>query len=209
MIEDFDYNQMLAGELYLAGGILPENRSTAGKIIAQKLNQTPFENKAEIATLTQQLFGKIGKNSVVTPPVYVDYGRHVEIGDDFYANLDCLFLDVNKIIIGNHVMLGPRVALYTAGHPTVAKVRNTELEFGLPIVIKDNVWVGGSTTILPGVTIGENAVIGAASVVTKDVPANTIVAGNPAKIIRQIDEKEKVYWQQKMADYHLKKSQQN
>lgn len=204
MKEDFDYTQMLAGDLYIAGNILPENKSIHGKKIVQKINNTPIEQTETIVALERQVFGKTGSNLYVTPPFQVDYGRHVEIGNNFYANMDCIFLDINKIIIGDNVMVGPRVSFYTAGHPIDAEIRIEELEFGLPITIEDNVWIGGSATILPGVTVGRNSIIAAGAVVTKDVPSNSIVGGNPARLIRVINQDDKQYWNKKKQEYQLK-----
>ncbi|KEY62770.1 sugar O-acetyltransferase [Lactococcus cremoris] len=204
MKEDFDYKQMLAGDLYIAGNILPENKSIHGKKIVQKINNTPIEQTETIVALERQVFGKTGNNLYVTPPFQVDYGRHVEIGNNFYANMDCIFLDVNKIIIGDNVMVGPRVSFYTAGHPIDAEIRIEELEFGLPITIEDNVWIGGSATILPGVTVGRNSIVAAGAVVTKDVPSNSIVGGNPARLIRVINQDDKQYWNKKKQEYQLK-----
>lgn len=208
MLRDFEYDQMLAGNLYYAPGIFPENSSMEGKKLVQKINQLPIDKVDEIVELERQLFGKAGESIYVHPPFHVDYGRHTEVGNNFYANMDCVFLDVNKIIIGNNVMLGPRVCLYTAGHPTDAEIRNKELEFGLSIRIEDNVWIGGSALILPGVTIGENSIVAAGSVVTKDVPKDTIVGGNPAKIIRVIGEKDKEKWGNAMMKYSKLKSEE-
>lgn len=110
--------------------------------------------------------------------------------------MDCIFLDVNRITIGNNVMLGPRVGLYTAGHPLDSQIRNEDqLEFGLPIVIEDNVWLGANSIVLPGVTIGKNAVIGSGAVVTKDIPADSVAVGNPAKVIKTLGEADRKYWQ--------------
>ncbi|MCR1900992.1 sugar O-acetyltransferase [Ligilactobacillus apodemi] len=205
-MEDFDYQQMLAGELYVTSEILPQNNARQGKMIAQQINQIPIEDKAKIQELVKKLFGKTGKDPYITPPVYVDYGRHVSVGDNFYANFDCIFLDVNRITIGDNVMFGPRVGLYTAGHPLDSKVRNEDqLEFGLPITIKDNVWLGGNVCVLPGVTIGENSVIGTGAVVTKDIPANSVAVGNPAKVVKTLGEKERKYWEKKRAEYFAAK----
>ncbi len=210
MEKDFEYQQMLAGELYLAGGIIPEHKSVHGKKIAQQINQTPIEDKAKLKALVKQLFGKTGKNYYVTPPVYVDYGRHVSIGENFYANMDCIFLDVNRITIGNNVMLGPRVGLYTAGHPLDSQIRNEDqLEFGLPIVIEDNVWLGANAIVLPGVTIGKNSVIGSGAVVTKDIPADSVAVGNPAKVIKTLGEAERKYWQTQKDKYLTAKEKFN
>ena len=195
---------MLAGDLYIAGNILPENKSIHGNKIVQKINNTPIEQTETIVVLERQVFGKTGNNLYVTPPFQVDYGRHVEIGNNFYANMDCIFLDVNKIIIGDNVMVGPRVSFYTAGHPIDAEIRIEELEFGLPITIEDNVWIGGSATILPGVTVGRNSIVAAGAVVTKDVPSNSIVGGNPARLIRVINQDDKQYWNKKKQEYQLK-----
>lgn len=208
MTRDFDYEQMLAGELYLARNIHPENQSTKGKVLAQKINQTPIDNTEEIIELERQLFGKTCTHFYVNPPLHVDYGRHVEIGENFYANMDCIFLDVNKIIFGDNVMVGPRAGFYTAGHPTDPAVRTKDLEFGLPIIVEDNVWVGANTTILPGVTIGKNSIVAAGAVVTKDVPANTIVGGNPARVIREISKEDKEKWD-KEAERYVEKSKRN
>lgn len=205
MKHDFDYEQMLAGELYLARDISPENGSLEGKQLAQKINSIPLENREEIVALEKQLFGKTGDSIYVNPPLHVDYGRHIEIGNNFYANMDCIFLDVNKIIIGDNVMVGPRVSFFTAGHPTDAEVRIQDLEFGYPIVIEDNVWIGGNSTILPGVTIGQNSIIAAGAVVTKSVPANTIVGGNPARMIRTIGQADKEKWEKARSDYYTAK----
>ncbi|WP_420196379.1 sugar O-acetyltransferase [Lapidilactobacillus dextrinicus] len=199
---------MLAGDLYVARDILPEHKSIHGKMIAQQINQVPIENTAEIVRLERTLFGKAGQNLYVNPPINVDYGCHITVGDNFYANMDCIFLDVNRVTIGNNVMVGPRVGFYTAGHPIVADIRIEDLEFGSPIVVEDNVWIGGSTVILPGVTIGKNAIVGAGAVVTKDVPANSIVGGNPAKVIRMINDQDRQKWEQAKQKYWTAKNQE-
>ncbi|WP_323702997.1 sugar O-acetyltransferase [Mammaliicoccus sp. Dog046] len=206
MTKDFDYMQMLKGELYLADEIHEENGAKHAKMLAQKINQTPIEDTETIVQLERELFGSTGKHIYVHPPLHVDYGRHVNIGDYFFANMDCIFLDVNEINIGHHVMFGPRVCLYTAGHPTDPTIRNELLEFGLPITIEDNVWVGGNAVILPGVTIGKNAIVASGAVVTKDVPPNTIVGGNPAKVIKQITDEDYEKWSKLKEEYHRKKA---
>jgi maltose O-acetyltransferase len=128
------------------------------------------------------------------------------LGENFYANFDCIILDVNKVEIGNNVMLGPKVCIYTAGHPIDAKVRSKLLEFGKPIKIGNDVWVGGNAVINPGITIGDNVIIGSGSIVTKNIPNNVIAVGNPCKVLREITEKDKEYWgeQEKAYNYqHL------
>lgn len=205
MTKDYDYQQMLVGELYLASEILPENGSARGKKLAQEINNLPIDNREEIVRLEKELFGRTGEHIYVNPPLYVDYGRHIFMGENVYCNMDCLFLDVNTITIGNNVMFGPRVSLYTAGHPIDAEVRISDLEFGLPIVIEDSVWVGGGATILPGVTVGKNSIVASGAIVTKDVPANCIVGGNPARVLREITQQDKEYWQEKQREYFIKK----
>lgn len=209
MTKDFDYEQMLAGRLYMAKDIQAKNSCHEAKLLEQKINQCPVEDQDQLQALQRQLFGKLGKNFKITPPIYVDYGRHIEIGDNFYSNMDCIFLDVNRIIIGNNVMLGPRVSFYTPGHPIDATVRNSQLEFGEAIIVKDNVWIGGSVSIVGGVTIGENAIVAAGAVVSKDVPANSIVGGNPAKVIRMITEEDQRLWELEMLKYHQDKNNFN
>ncbi|QIK69359.1 sugar O-acetyltransferase [Erysipelothrix sp. HDW6C] len=197
----FDFKRMLAGELYLARHVDAQKRQN-GKVLAQMINQTPLQDTERIKKLERQLFGATGEHIYVTPPLYVDYGFNTYVGENFYANFDCIFLDVNEIRIGNNVMLGPRVGLYTAGHPIDADVRISDLEFGLPITIGDNVWIGGSVVVNPGVTIGDNTIIASGAVVTKDVPNNVIYGGNPARLIRPITDEDKQYWETKQKEYH-------
>lgn len=201
MEKDLEYEQMLLGNPYMPCKIRHENRSIHGKKLAQQINNLPIENKKEIVALEKELLGKTGEEVYINPPLYVDYGRHIEVGENFYANMDCVFLDVNRITFGDNVMVGPRVNFYTAGHPTDPDVRITELEFGLPIVIGNRVWIGGNSTILPGITIGDNVIVAAGAVVTKDVPDNAIVGGNPAKIIRYLNEEDKEKWTKAMEEY--------
>lgn len=205
MSHDYDYEEMLKGNLYKASEIHPENKGYKQLELVQRINQTPINNRAEIVALEKKLFGSSGENIYVNPPFYVDYGKHIHLGNNVYCNMDCIFLDVNTITIGNNVMLGPRVSLYTAGHPIDAGVRITDLEFGHPIVIEDNVWIGGSSTVLPGVTIGKNSIVAAGAVVTKDVPADVIVGGNPAKVLRPITDEDKTYWEKEKAKYYQMK----
>ncbi len=201
MKKDYDYDAMLKGELYLARGISKENNADEARALSQRINQLPIGDRDEIVRLEKKLFGSTGENVYVNPPFYIDYGKHIFMGNNVYCNMDCVFLDVNTITIGNNVMLGPRVNLFTAGHPIDADVRISDLEFGLPIVIEDKVWIGGNATILPGVTVGENSIVAAGAVVTKDVPANSIVGGNPARLIRLINEEDKSFWESKSKQY--------
>ena len=205
-MNDFDYEQMMMGELYLARNIKPENSSQRGKLIAEEINKMSVENRDKIIEKERKLFGKSGNILYVTPPIYVAYGSHIEVGENFYANKDCIFMDINTIRFGNNVIIGPRCSFYCAGHPLDPEVRNRDrLEFGLPIHVGDDVWIGGNSVILPGITIGNNSVVGAGSVVTKDVPDDVVVAGNPAKVIKNITEQEKEKCRMMRDNYYSKR----
>lgn len=140
----------------------------------------------------RKLIKHIDINFWIEPPFYCDYGSYLEIGKNFYANHNVTILDGGGVQIGNFVFLGPNVHIYTINHPLDAKQRNKGLEKGEPVIIKDNVWIGGNTTINPGVVIGKNSVIGSGSVVTKDIPDNVIAAGNPCQVIRKITDQDKI-----------------
>lgn len=157
--------------------------------ILQKLNFIERYKFEEIAIIVKELFGK-SDNAFVNPPFYCDYGKHIEVGKNFYANYNCTLLDVAKIKIGDNCMLAPNVSIFTAGHPIHPISRNSLYEYGKEVTIGDNVWIGGNSVICPGVTIGNNVVIGAGSVVTKDIPDWSVAAGNPCKVIRKITDKD-------------------
>jgi maltose O-acetyltransferase len=177
--------KMLAGELY--NPFTPQ--LTAKTLRAQRIlhiyNHLPPDS-AEKESLLRELLGKIGDKTTIRAPFYCDYGSNIELGDRVFVNFNCVFLDCAPITVGNNVLFGPSVQLYTATHPLDAETRSRDLEYALPICIEDHVWVGGGAIILPGLTIGKGSVIGAGSVVTKDVLPKTVVAGNPAKIIRHL-----------------------
>ena len=134
------------------------------------------------------------EDPIINPPFYCDYGNHIQVGKNFFANYNCTILDVGKVTFGDNCFLAPNVAIYTAGHPIHPDARNSMYEYGIDVTIGHNVWIGGNAVICPGVTIGDNCVIGAGSVVTKDVPAWSIAAGNPARVIRKITEEDKQYY---------------
>lgn len=193
--------RMLSGKLYIAQGEeLMKDRQKCKRIL-HLYNQTTEEEKEYRGQLLENLFERIGKNFQIEPPFHCDYGCHISIGDYFYSNYDCIIIDVCDVKIGNHVFFGPRVGLYTAGHPIDPEVRNTMLEFGKPITIGDNVWIGGNVVVTPGVTIGNNVVIGAGSVVTRDIPDNCVAVGNPCRVLRPITEQDKSYWKSLEEEY--------
>ena len=140
------------------------------------------------------IVGKIGEEFNIESPFQCDYGYNIEIGENFYSNHNLIILDVGKVRIGDNVQIAPNVSIYTAGHPVHPDTRNSGYEYGIDITIGDNVWIGGNTCILPGVTIGKNVVIGAGSVVTKDIPDDMIAVGNPCRVIRKITEEDRDYY---------------
>ena len=186
--------RMLAGLPYKAWmDGLAEERLKARKLV-QEFNISEPEDFAKRTELIGRILGKVGKNAYIEPPFRCDYGSNIEIGDDFYANYNCIVLDVAKVTIGNNVMLAPNVAIYTAGHPIHPDSRKSGYEYGIPITIGNNVWIGGNVVVNPGVKIGDNAVIGAGSVVTRDIPDNAIAVGNPCRVVRYITEEDRKYY---------------
>jgi maltose O-acetyltransferase len=170
--------RMLAGELYDASD--PELLAARAQARALLARYNADRDPAILATL----LGRAQEDTIVEPPFYCDYGSNISVGDRFYANAGCVFLDCAAIEIGDHVLLGPGVHLYTATHPVETSLRRRGLELAKPITIGNDVWLGGSTIVLPGITIGERAIVGAGSVVTRNVPGDTTVAGNPARSTR-------------------------
>ena len=178
--------KMIAGELYFAND--PE--LVADRMFAR--SQSQIINQAESAELRSQLlketFGRTGKKIYMEPVINFDYGYNIFGGENFYANFNCTFLDVSTIEIGDNCMFAPNVQLYTATHPLHPVKRNSGLEYAKPIKIGNNVWLGGGVIVTPGVTLGDNVVVGAGSVVTKSFPDNVVIAGNPARIIKTVEE---------------------
>ena len=156
----------------------------------QKLNVMDRSDLEGIQEAVKDLFGK-SEDAMVNPPFYCDYGKHIEVGKNFFANYNCTILDVAKVKIGDNCQMAPNVAIYTAGHPLHPVSRNSSYEYGKEVTIGDNVWIGGNAVICPGVHIGNNVVIGAGSVVTKDIPDWYVAAGNPCRLIRKITDEDK------------------
>ncbi len=178
---------MLAAELYLASDPeLSAERLKARQII-KSLNDSFPEEIEKRKQLFRQLLGKVGKNFWIEPPVYFDYGYNFSAGDDVFLNFNCVILDVTPVKLGDRVLVGPNVQFYAATHPIDHKVRGSLLESGKPISIGDDVWIGGGSIICPGVSIGARSIIGSGSVVTKNIPEDVFVGGNPCKVIRQLN----------------------
>lgn len=153
-------------------------------------NRLRPSQQGERTQLLKQLLGKTGNNLIIEPPFACDYGYNIEVGENFYANVNLVILDGAKVSIGDNAFIAPNVGIYTAGHPLDVEQRNRGLEYALPVTIGHNVWIGAGVSILPGVTIGDNTVIGAGSVVTKDIPSNVLAVGNPCRVIKDIKQGE-------------------
>ncbi|MGN7485180.1 sugar O-acetyltransferase [Priestia megaterium] len=178
--------KMLDGEMYNpADAQLVKDRENARRQV--RIYNETLENEGEKRTqLLKELFGLTGENVHVEPNIRVDYGYNIFVGENFSANFDCTILDVCEVRFGDNCILAPGVQIYTATHPLHPTERNSGKEYAKPITFGNNVWIGGSAVINPGVTVGDNVVIASGSVVTKDVPNNVVVGGNPAKIIKKI-----------------------
>lgn len=180
-------DKMIRGELYNPmDPVLVRERQDARRM-TRLYNATLESDVAGRTNMLSELFGAIGKTITVEPTFRCDYGYNIYLGDNFYANFDCVILDVCEVRIGINCFMAPGVHIYTATHPVHPKERCAGTEYGKPVTIGDNVWLGGRSVILPGVTIGDNAVIAAGAVVVKDVPANAVVGGNPARVLREIE----------------------
>lgn len=163
------------------------------KNLVREFNSLPSESMSEREELLKEMFGNVGENVWIVPPITAAVGKYVSIGDGTYANMNLTLIDDWKITIGKNALIGPNVTLSTTGHPVHPKHRADGM-YSFPITIEDNVWIGANVVILPGVTIGENSVIGAGSVVTKDIPANVVAFGAPCKVFREINEHDEEYY---------------
>ena len=188
---------MLSGMLYTSFDKELQEDARRSRQLTRLFNNTTEEQIPYRIQLLKKLFGSTGEHIYIEPPFRCDYGSNTFIGEGFYANFDCIILDVAKVTIGKNCLFAPRVCIFTAGHPIDKDIRNIPLEYGYPVTIGDNVWIGGNTVVNPGVTIGEGSVIGSGSVVTKDIPANVVAAGNPCRVIRPITDEDRKFWEEK------------
>lgn len=187
--------RMAAGKLYDPGDpeILKEQFGYLAKMY--EFNQTLPSEMEKRNRLIKEMFGHAGEGCYIEPPFYANWGgRHVFLGDHVYANFHLTLTDDGNIYIGDHVMIGPNVTMSSAGHPVEPHLRKREIQFNAEIHIGNNVWIGGMVMILPGVTIGDNSVIGAGSVVTRDIPAGVVAVGNPCRVLRKINERDRKYY---------------
>lgn len=179
--------KMLSGENYFSNDKELVLERTKAKRLLHKLNVTEYLMNGNARAILKELLPNANKRKYIEPPFHCDYGYNIHSGEMVYFNVNCVVLDAAKVTIGNNVFIGPGVHIYTATHPTNAIERRT-IEFAKPVFIGNDCWIGGNTVICPGVTIGDGCTIGAGSVVTKDIPANSLAVGNPAKVIRKLNE---------------------
>ena len=178
--------RMLAGDLYIADEELAAE-SIRARLRMEAFNRAPADAVEERHRILRDLLGAFGEGSEIRPPFYCDYGFQTHIGARTFVNFGLVALDVARITIGDDVQLGPNVQLLTPTHPIEPEPRRTKWEAGEPITLEDNVWLGGGVIVLPGVTIGKNSVVGAGAVVARDLPANVLAVGNPARVVRTLD----------------------
>lgn len=191
--------RMTDGKLYVASKLPQEDEEL--KLWVDKFNSAPRSEAGKRTEYLKNAFGELGKDVYIEPPLYIDHGYNIYIGDNVYMNTGCIILDQCPVRIGKNTLFGPRVGVYCALHPIDAMIRNLLVEGGKPITVGENCWIGGNAVLCPGVTIGDNVVIGAGSVVTKDIPSNTIAVGNPCKVIREITAKDREYWMEQLREF--------
>lgn len=181
-----EFDKMTTGQLYNAEvPQLQAMRARAARLCYQLDQLDPDDGEARLALL-RQLLGRTGGRLTINPGFKCDYGSNITVGENFYANYNCVILDCAPVVFGENVFIAPNCGFYTAGHPVDAPTRNSGLEFAHPITVGDNVWIGGNVTVLPGVTIGSGSVIGGGSVVVDDIPPNVVAVGNPCKPIKKL-----------------------
>lgn len=179
-------DKMLAGHWYNPLDKALSAERLAARKLQQQYNQSAPDDAPARSALLKQWLPNSGKHLYIEPPFFCDYGYNIKTGTKVFFNFNCVVLDVAEVRIGNNVFFGPAVQIYTVNHPLDAKTRNTLIEQALPVVIEDDVWIGGGAIILPGVTIGKGSVIAAGSVVTKDIPADVVAGGNPCRVIKAV-----------------------
>jgi maltose O-acetyltransferase len=179
--------RMLGGDLYLFNDPELAEENAVALDLTAAYNATTARQEPLRRALLEPLLGSVGAETVIRPPLHVDYGSHLHVGARTFANFGLVALDVATITIGDDVQIGPNVQLLTPTHPVEPGPRRDKWETAQPITIGDNVWLGGGVIVLPGVTVGENAVVGAGSVVTRDLPADVVAVGNPARVVRAVD----------------------
>jgi maltose O-acetyltransferase len=199
--------KMEAGDLYYGWDPSLYQDFLRAKRLTRLYNNSDENSPVYRENILHQLLGSLGENVYIEPPFHIDYGRYTSIGKHFYANYDLIISDVAPVTIGDNVMIGPRVGIYTLTHPIDKDVRREDLEYGEPITIGNDVWIGANAVICPGVHIGDGSIVGAGSVVTHDIPSNVIAFGTPCKPRKKILEADRNRWQKARAEYYATKNQ--
>lgn len=182
------------GKLYTdMGEGLSEERLRCKELVYEYNNTRPNEEKKRLEIINQ-LFKGIGKDPLIEPPLRLAYGCHTHIGDCLYANFNLIIVDDTDVSIGDNVMIAPNVTITATGHPVHPDLRRGGTQYSFPVTVEDDVWIGTGVIILPGITIGKNSVIGAGSVVTRDIPPNVVAVGNPCRVLRAITDRDKIYY---------------
>lgn len=187
--------KMLTGDLYLPDGddVMKDQLLCLEKLYDYNATR-PLEGEKRFQLL-KEMFAEIGEDSYIEPPLHANWGgHHVHFGKRVYANFNLTLVDDSHIYVGDYTMIGPNVTIATAGHPILPELREKNYQYNIPVHIGKNCWLGAGVVVLPGVTIGDNTVIGAGSIVTKDIPANVVAVGNPCKVLREINEHDKEYY---------------
>ena len=188
-------DRMFTGELYLPNDTAITEEQTACLELLYTFNQTRPSEQEKRNQLLKQMFAEIGENCYIEPPFHANFGgKHVHFGKNIYANFNLTMVDDGHIYVGDYTMFAPGVIVATAGHPILPELRETVYQYNMPVHIGKNCWIGAGAIILPGVTIGDQVVVGAGSVVTKDLPSNVVAVGNPCRVIREISEHDRVYY---------------
>ena len=182
-----ELEKMISGQLYNPFDPELTKMRLEARLLTEKFNKTSITELEKRRSILSQLLGSVKDNVYIEPSFHCDYGFNIHVGENFYANYNCVFLDVTEIILGDNCFIGPQVGLYTATHPVNPAERNSGLEYAKKIRIGDNCWIGGHATINPGVTLGNNVVVASGAVVTKSYGDNVVIAGNPTRIIQEID----------------------
>ena len=187
--------RMFTGDLYLPNDAAITEEQNACLELLYTFNQTRPSEQEKRNQLLKQMFAEIGKNCYIEPPFHANFGgKHVHFGKNIYANFNLTMVDDGHIYVGDYTMFAPGVIVATAGHPILPELRETVYQYNMPVHIGKNCWIGAGAIILPGVTIGDQVVVGAGSVVTKDLPSNVVAVGNPCRVIREINEHDRVYY---------------
>lgn len=189
-----EWEKCLSGFMYDTSFPGREEAHLKAADLCYEYNHTKPSDMKKREEIIRKLFGKAGKNIYVEPNIFCGFGFNIEVGDNFYANNNCNFVDPGKIFFGDNVFIGPNCGFYTAHHPIDREQRNQMMEYARPIIVGNDVWFGGHTAVVPGVTIGNNVVIGAGSVVVHDIPDNVVAFGNPCRVFRSITEEDKKTW---------------